>query len=75
MRSRMAILTLIFALCASRALAQSNPLYIQFRPGAVKGALYKPDRGPAPHSERPGAACHHGVVQARISRPRHEPAV
>jgi len=29
--------------------AQSNPLYIQFSPGAVKGALYKPDAGPAPH--------------------------
>jgi hypothetical protein len=29
--------------------AQSNPQYIPFRPGAVKGALYKPDSGPAPH--------------------------
>lgn len=29
--------------------AQSDPLYIQFSPGAVKGALYKPDAGPAPH--------------------------
>jgi len=29
--------------------AQSNPLYIQFSPGAVKAALYKPDAGPAPH--------------------------
>jgi hypothetical protein len=28
--------------------AQSNPLYIQFNPGTVKGALYKPDSGPAP---------------------------
>ncbi|HEX9369346.1 MAG TPA: hypothetical protein VF921_22125 [Vicinamibacterales bacterium] len=31
------------------ASAQSHPLYIQFTPGAVKGALYKPDSGPAPH--------------------------
>ena len=31
------------------ACAQSNPTYIQFTPGAVKGALYKPDSGPAPH--------------------------
>ena len=31
------------------AFAQSNPTYIQFTPGAVKGALYKPDAGPAPH--------------------------
>ena len=29
--------------------AQSNPTYVQFAPGAVKGALYKPDSGPAPH--------------------------
>ena len=31
------------------ASAQSNPAYIQFAPNAVKGALYKPDAGPAPH--------------------------
>jgi pimeloyl-ACP methyl ester carboxylesterase len=40
------------ALCAawpSAAFAQSNPLYIQFVPGSVKGALYKPDTGAAPH--------------------------
>ena len=30
------------------ACAQSNPLYIQFSPGTVKGALYKPDSGSAP---------------------------
>jgi hypothetical protein len=29
--------------------AQSHPTYIQFSPGPVKGALYKPDSGPAPH--------------------------
>jgi pimeloyl-ACP methyl ester carboxylesterase len=29
--------------------AQSNPRYIQFTPAAVKGALYKPDAGSAPH--------------------------
>src|SRR5436305_6270626 len=29
--------------------AQSNPRYIQFKPGSVKGALYKPDSGPTPH--------------------------
>jgi pimeloyl-ACP methyl ester carboxylesterase len=29
--------------------AQSHPEYIQFSPGAVKGALYKPDTGPVPH--------------------------
>src|ERR1700704_5986726 len=34
---------------ASVVLAQSHPLYIQFTPGSVKGALYKPDTGPAPH--------------------------
>jgi pimeloyl-ACP methyl ester carboxylesterase len=29
--------------------AQSHPTYIQFSPGPVKGALYKPDSGPAAH--------------------------
>ena len=37
-----------FAL-ASNARAQSNPTYVQFSPAAVKGALYKPDAGSAPH--------------------------
>src|SRR4030095_7758465 len=27
----------------------SNPTYIQFSPPSVKGALYQPDSGPAPH--------------------------
>jgi pimeloyl-ACP methyl ester carboxylesterase len=36
-------------LSAVVACAQSNPAYIQFTPGAVKGALYKPDSGAAPH--------------------------
>src|SRR5438552_8148969 len=43
---------LLLALCGtlpSAAFAQSNPSYIQFSPAAVKGALYKPDAGPAPH--------------------------
>lgn len=31
------------------AQAQSNPTYVQFRPLTVKGALYKPDSGRAPH--------------------------
>ena len=30
------------------AAAQSNPTYVQFAPGAVKGVLYRPDAGPAP---------------------------
>src|SRR5438046_8890719 len=42
------VCVIALALCPS-ASAQSNPLYIQFAPGAVKGALYKPDSGPAPH--------------------------
>ena len=32
------------------AFAQSNPRYVQFSPSAVKGALYKPDAGPTPHT-------------------------
>jgi enterochelin esterase-like enzyme len=34
---------------ASGALPQINPTYVQFTPSAVKGALYKPDAGTAPH--------------------------
>lgn len=39
---------LVFAFLASHSLAQSDPLYIPLG-GAVKGALYSPDSGPAPH--------------------------
>jgi hypothetical protein len=42
------VLALVFAFPASHSLAQSNPLYVPLG-GAVKGALYKPDSGPAPH--------------------------
>lgn len=45
---RLTVAAAVFA-AAQIAGAQSNPLYIQFSPGAVKGALYKPDSGPAPH--------------------------
>jgi hypothetical protein len=34
---------------AAPLFAQSNPIYVQFSPGSVKGALYKPDSGTAPH--------------------------
>jgi len=37
------------ALSAAVSFAQSNPAYIQFTPSTTKGALYKPDSGPAPH--------------------------
>ena len=46
--SSVVLLLSLFVLCAD-ASAQSNPLYVQFTPGSVKGALYKPDAGPAPH--------------------------
>src|SRR5215468_1186 len=39
----------VFGLGAAGSFAQSNPAYIQFSPSAVKGALYKPDSGAAPH--------------------------
>ena len=50
-RQKLFILTLIFILGVGVAgsCAQSNPAYIQFSPSAVKGALYKPDSGAAPH--------------------------
>src|SRR5205814_7342212 len=34
---------------AAPPVAQRDPTYIQFAPGAVTGVLYNPDRGPAPH--------------------------
>jgi hypothetical protein len=40
---------LYLAFSVSVAFGQSNPAYIQFSPAEVKGALYKPDSGPAPH--------------------------
>lgn len=52
MASRMVQIFLAAALllCGIQAAsAQSNPRYIRFTPGAVKGALYVPDSGPAPH--------------------------
>ena len=42
-------LTLAAIVIAAGASAQTNPTYIQFSPSPVKGALYKPDSGPAPH--------------------------
>jgi hypothetical protein len=39
----------VLSLLAAPAGAQSNPRYVQFQPRAVKGALYVPDAGPAPH--------------------------
>ena len=41
-------LTIVGVLGAGLA-SQSNPAYIRFTPPATKGALYKPDSGPAPH--------------------------
>jgi hypothetical protein len=47
------ILPAVYLLClassVSVAFGQSSPAYIQFSPAEVKGALYKPDSGPAPH--------------------------
>src|SRR5262245_60907859 len=40
---------LMFGPVVAAIFAQTNPTYIQFSPSAVKGALYKPDSGPAPH--------------------------
>ena len=36
------------ALAAAISFAQSNPAFVQFTPSTTKGALYKPDSGPAP---------------------------
>ena len=34
---------------ASTAIAHSSPIYVPFLKGDVRGVLYKPDSGPAPH--------------------------
>ena len=49
MTTRSALSMAMCAALTTGALAQSRPLYIQFTPGSVKGALYVPDTGPAPH--------------------------
>src|SRR5947208_13335130 len=48
--NRSIVLLMVCGLALAATLfAQSNPTYVQFSPGTVKGALYKPDNGPAPH--------------------------
>src|SRR5438094_168338 len=49
MKSRIVLCVGFFLSTSVLSIAQSNPRYIQFSPGSVKGALYKPDTGPAPH--------------------------
>jgi pimeloyl-ACP methyl ester carboxylesterase len=46
---RFSLMCLVCAIAAHELLGQSNPRYIQFSPGTVKGALYTPDSGPAPN--------------------------
>src|SRR5438552_14458985 len=46
---RLAASLAIAVLMSASLAAQSNPSYIRLSPGATKGALYKPDSGPAPH--------------------------
>ena len=76
------VLGLVFAFSASHSLAQSNPLYVPLG-GAVKGALYKPDSGAAPHV---GILVTHRTsnvlsslpcteLSRRGSGPLHEPAL
>jgi hypothetical protein len=49
MNRRAVLLSGCLLALASPLFAQSNPAYVQFSPGTVKGALYIPDSGPAPH--------------------------
>ncbi len=49
MKKIVSVATLCALGCAATARAQNNPAYIQFSPQSVKGALYRPDTGPAPH--------------------------
>src|SRR5438445_9208551 len=49
MNRSVAVLSVCGLALAAPLFAQSNPTYVQCSPGSVKGALYKPDSGPAPH--------------------------
>src|SRR5882672_3833987 len=49
MNRSVAVLSVCGLALVAPVCAQSDPTYVQFAPGAVKGALYKPDGGPAPH--------------------------
>src|SRR5260370_15003110 len=49
MRRGVALLTVCGLAVAGPLYAQGNPVYVQFSPAPVKGALYTPDGGPAPH--------------------------
>jgi pimeloyl-ACP methyl ester carboxylesterase len=49
MSHRLATFVLCAIGCSASGFGQSNPTYIQFSPPSVKGALYQPDSGPAPH--------------------------
>jgi len=49
MRSLVALAAAVWLATGAALSAQSSPRYIQFSPGSVKGALYTPDSGPAPH--------------------------
>lgn len=43
------MLNILLLSIASLSSAQSHPVYVQFTPSAVKGALYRPDGGPMSH--------------------------
>lgn len=49
MNQSLALVTVVVLAAGAPLAAQSRPEYIQFSPAPVKGALYKPDVGPAPH--------------------------
>ena len=46
---RCAVIAFALLAIAALARAQTRPIYVPFTPGAVKGVLYTPDSGPAPH--------------------------
>jgi hypothetical protein len=48
-RTCLAFLLFLQVALPANGRAQSHPRYVQFSPAAVKGALYSPDSGPAPH--------------------------
>ena len=46
---RCAVIAFALLAIAALARAQTRPIYVPFTPGSVKGVLYTPDSGPAPH--------------------------
>jgi hypothetical protein len=73
MRRKVTIAMLVLLTLTAPLFAQSNPRFVQFSPNQTKGALYKPDSGPAPHVavltiHRTGSNLSHSSTQELTKR-------